>query len=376
MKVFGANELIADVLSKGLCIGCGACVDLCPYFKNHRGTTVNLFPCTSGTGRCFAFCPKIEVDLDELSKACSGNAYGTKPLGEYRKILIAKASDKAGKGDFQAGGVVTALIISALKSKKARAAILTDNSGLLPVPKVVKTAKGVLSCASSKYSAAPSLSAYNRAVKEGLDNLVVVATPCQALSLAQVRLNPTGIDNFSDPTALVIGLFCTWALDYNKLEIFLKDRLDINTIKKFDIPPPPAEVFEVYTESGKLTFPLSEIRGLVPVTCSYCPDMTAEFADISVGVLEGRPDMNTLIIRTERGEGFVDDAQRKGFITTDEMPAANLEHLEIAARHKKQRALLKGSTENRINCDAEGMRSMMRLGADTLKSIISAGGAK
>jgi coenzyme F420 hydrogenase subunit beta len=376
MKVFGANELIADVQSKGLCIGCGACVDLCPYFRNHRGTTINLFPCTSTTGRCFAFCPKIEVDLDELSKACFGNAYTAKPLGEYRKILIAKAADKAGKGDFQAGGVVTAVVLSALKSKKAKAAILTDSSGLIPVPRVAKTAKGVLSCASSKYSAAPSLSALNRAVKEGLDNLVVVATPCQSLSLAQMRLNPTGIDNFSDPTALVIGLFCTWALDYGRLEAFLKKRLDINTIRKFDIPPPPAEVFEVYTNSGKLTFPLSEIRGLVPETCSYCPDMTAEFADISVGVLEGRPDMNTLIIRTERGERFAGDAQKKGFITIEEMPAANLEHLETAAKNKKQRALLKGSTEDRINCDAEGTRAMMRLGAETLNSIISAGGAK
>lgn len=376
MKVSGANELIADVQSKGLCIGCGACVDLCPYFRNHRGTTVSLFPCISATGRCFAFCPKIEVDLDELSKACFGIAYTAKPLGEYRKILIAKGSDKAGKGDFQAGGVVTALVLSALKSKKAGAAILTDNSGLLPVPKVVKTAKGVLSCASSKYSAAPSLSAFNRAVKEGLDNLAVVATPCQSLSLAQMRLNPTGIDNFSDPTAIVIGLFCTWALDYGRLEEFLKKSLDISTIKKFDIPPPPAEVFEVYTDIGKFTFPLSEIRELVPVTCSYCPDMTSEFADISVGVLEGRPDMNTLIIRTERGERFFDDAVKKGFLITAEMPEANLEHLETAAKNKKQRAFIKGSSEGRINCEDKETRAMMRLGADVLTGIISAGGAK
>jgi coenzyme F420 hydrogenase subunit beta len=376
MKVLGANELVADVQSKGLCIGCGACVDLCPYFRNHRGTTVMLFPCTSGSGRCFAYCPKIEADLDELSQAYFGNAYGTRPLGEFRKVLVAKATDKAGKGSFQAGGAVTAIILSALKSKKAKAAILTDNSGLLPVPKVVKTAKGVLACASSKYSAAPSLSAYNRAVKDGLDNLAVVGTPCQVLSLAQMRLNPTGIENFIDATALVIGLFCTWALDFGKLEAFLKDKLDINTIKKFDIPPPPAEVFEVHTDSGKITFPLSEIRRLVPDTCSYCPDMTAEFSDISVGVLEGRPDMNTLIIRTERGEHFVDDTVKRGFLTTGEMPVANLEHLQTAAKNKKLRAFIKASSEGRINCDAGETRAMIRLKADTLNSIITAGGAK
>jgi coenzyme F420 hydrogenase subunit beta len=376
MKVFGANELVADVVSKGMCIGCGACVDLCPYFRNHRGTTVQLFPCTSGTGRCFAYCPKVEVDLDELSRAYFGKPYEAKPIGELRKILTAKATEKAGKQGFQAGGAATAIIVSALKSKKAKAAILTDNSGLLPVPRVVKTAGGALKCASSKYSAAPSLSAYNLAVKDGLADLVVVGTPCQVLSLAQARLNPTGTENYPDPTALVIGLFCTWALDYSKLEDFLKDKMDINTIKKFDIPPPPAEVFEVTTDNGRITFPLTEIRQLVPDTCSYCPDMTAEFADVSVGVLEGRPDMNTLIVRTERGQNFVDEAVKKGYLITGEMPAANREHLETAAGSKKKKALIKASSEGRVNCDPEQSRAMMRLSPDALSRVITAGGAK
>jgi coenzyme F420 hydrogenase subunit beta len=376
MKVFGANELVADVVSKGMCIGCGACVELCPYFRSHRGTTVQLFPCTSGTGRCFAFCPKVEVDLDELSESYFGKPYDAKPIGELREILTAKATEKAGKHDFQAGGAATALVISALRSKKAKAAILTDSSGLLPVPRIVKNAREALKCASSKYSAAPSLSAYNLAVKDGLDNLAVVGTPCQVLSLAQARLNPTGIENFSDPTALVIGLFCTWALDYSKLEEFLKGRLDINTIRKFDIPPPPAEVFEVTTDKGRITFPLSEIRQLVQDTCSYCPDMTAEFSDVSVGVLEGRPDMNTLIVRTERGQRFVSEAVKKGYLITGEMPAANRENLETAAGNKKHRALTKASSEGRINCDPEQTRSMMRLSADALNRVITAGGAK
>ena len=376
MKVLGANELMADVVSKGMCIGCGACVELCPYFRNHRGTTVQLFGCISGTGRCFAFCPKVEVDLDELSQSYFNRPYPDGAIGSFISIKTAKAGAKMGSGSYQAGGTVSALLTSALKSKKARAAILTANQGLLPVPKVVKTVKGVIGCASSKYSATPSLSAFNRAIKEGLNGLAVVGTPCQVLSLAQMRLNPTGIDNFSDPTSLVIGLFCTWALDYSRLEEFLKERLDINMIKKFDIPPPPAEVFEVLTDKGRLTFPLSEIRRFVPDTCSYCLDMTAEFADLSVGVLEGRPDMNILIIRTERGQGFVDDAVKKGFLQVDEMPAANREHLETAANNKKKRALSKAISEGRVNCDEEGTRSMLRLNADTINRIVNAGGAK
>ena len=60
MHVFGSSELIEDVLNKDLCIGCGACVELCPYFKNHKGKTAMLFGCTLSQGRCFAFCPKAK----------------------------------------------------------------------------------------------------------------------------------------------------------------------------------------------------------------------------------------------------------------------------------------------------------------------------
>ena len=63
MQLFGSNELIEDVHKRNLCIGCGACVDLCPYFKNYKGKTSQLFPCTLEQGRCYAYCPKAEVDI-------------------------------------------------------------------------------------------------------------------------------------------------------------------------------------------------------------------------------------------------------------------------------------------------------------------------
>ena len=86
--------------------------------------------------------------------------------------------------------------------------------------------------------------------------------------------------------------------------------------------------------------------------------------------------MNILIIRTERGQGFVDYAVKKGFLQIDEMPAANLEHLETAANNKKKRALSKAMSEGRVNSDEEGARSMLRLNADTINRIVNAGGAK
>ena len=36
MEVFGPNELVEEVLKREFCIGCGACVNLCPYFKSYH----------------------------------------------------------------------------------------------------------------------------------------------------------------------------------------------------------------------------------------------------------------------------------------------------------------------------------------------------
>ena len=37
MQILGSNELVEKVLDKDLCVTCGACVGLCPYFKVHQG---------------------------------------------------------------------------------------------------------------------------------------------------------------------------------------------------------------------------------------------------------------------------------------------------------------------------------------------------
>ena len=91
MQIFGSRELLEAVLKKDLCIGCGACVELCPYFKNYKGKTAMLFPCTLSQGQCFAFCPKAEVDLDVLAARFWKAPYEGTPLGKYRKVLMARA---------------------------------------------------------------------------------------------------------------------------------------------------------------------------------------------------------------------------------------------------------------------------------------------
>ena len=369
-KIRGQEELQRVVLNRNLCTGCGACINLCPYFKSYRGNTTILFPCTLVQGRCFAYCPKVEVDLDDLSQKFFGRPYNCDPLGPYQTIMISRAGKKIKRAGFQAGGTVSAIIYFALRKGYVDGAVLTDRDGLLPVPRFVTNPEDVFTCVSSKYSAAPTLSALNQGIRDGFKQIGIVATPCQVLATVLMRSNPLEDLNFVDPTGLVVGLFCTWALDFRGFEGYLSERIDTERIAKIDIPPPPAEAMEVYMEKGrKIEIPLDEIRQLVPDGCSYCIDMTAEFSDISVGALEGYPDMNTLIIRTERGRKIVHEARKEGYLIVSDIPKVNLEHLKWAAGNKKRRALTKVKQERIVNTLEEDKASYLRLNTATLEGI-------
>jgi coenzyme F420 hydrogenase subunit beta len=370
-QIFGSGELLEDVHQRDLCIGCGACVDLCPYLKNYRGKTSQLFPCSLEQGRCFAYCPKAEVDLNELTQKIWHVDYDGSPLGPYRKVLASRAGIQMDRGAFQAGGTVSALMAFALKNKLIDAAALTDREDLTPVARLVTDWKEVVGCASSKFMASPTLSALNMGAREGYNRLGVVGTPCQMTAVAQMRSNPQDKQEHHVPVALAVGLFCNWSVDTRQLMDLLAQRLDISEIRSMDIPPPPATIMMLETDNGLVEVSLSDIKPLIPHTCFICLDVTSEFADLSVGMYEGRPGWNTLIIRSEKGAGIVDQARRENFIETEEFPAKNLEHLSKAAAEKKERALRTLIRRGFINNQGDE-RAAIRIPQEVVDNILRA----
>ncbi len=370
MRSFGPKELLEDVLQKDLCVGCGACVELCPYFKSHKGKTAMLFPCDLAEGKCYAHCPKAEVDLDTLAGRWWGKAYEGSPLGDHLTVVKARAGQKAPAALFQAGGTVSSLMAFALEQGIIDAAVLTDRVDLVPAPRLVSRAEEVSACSTSKFTAAPTLSALNRAAREGYTDIGVVGTPCQVTAVAQMRANPLGKPDFRDPVSLVVGLFCTWALDARKFLALLSTRLDLRTVRKMDIPPPPAEVLVIETDGGRMEIPLSEIRPIVPHGCTVCPDMTAEWADLSVGIMEGDTRWNTLVIRTARGQALVDRALAAGWLLNEAIPSDSLAHLRFAAANKKKRTLRAALQEGLVN--ARG-RSCLRINSTAIEKILAGG---
>ena len=336
------EELQTRVVKEHLCTYCGACTGMCPYLVPYKGNIVVRDKCSLDHGRCCAFCPRIAVDMEHLHNLMFGSAYEASDIGLVKDIFISRAVDPEILSTGQYGGVVTALGCIALEEGMVDSIVATDSADkCLPFGRIAHTRADLVECAGSSYVVSATVEAFNRAVREdGIHKVAAICTPCQSLALANMRFSDLAEQNRMDKLDLVIGLFCTWALSYEGFVSYLKGKVFLHDVVKVDIPPPPANTFDVYTRtSGRVSLPLSDVRPFIREACTYCIDMTAEFTDVSVGAAEGIEGWNTIIVRSRKGLKLIEKAVNQGAIEVKALPAENLQHLKDASLMKKKRAL-------------------------------------
>ena len=335
----GSPDLENEVLNAGLCTSCGACVNICPYIKVVKDRVAVIEPCGLTEGQCYDYCPRTPTDIPALDRSVFGRERSDSSLGTYISIEMAQAKDSDIRRRAQYGGVVSALIKYAIEQGEISSAVLTKpfGNGLMPVSALAEESSAVSDCAGSNYITSATLAELNRASRQPRDAVGVVGIPCQILALRKMQSSQH--ESGAKDVKLAIGLFCTWALSYKGLYEFLKDRIDTSSIKRIDIPPPPANILVVHTDEGSKEFSLDEVRESIKPTCRVCYDMTSEYADISVGMVEGMEEWNTLIVRTPAGERLVARAKAEGIIETRPLDEERLVHLREASLNKKRKAV-------------------------------------
>jgi coenzyme F420 hydrogenase subunit beta len=346
-KKGGQKELQDQVVRQGLCTGCGACVGLCPYQASYEDRTVFLDRCGLKEGRCYAFCPRTATDLGSLRESLFNEADLTPEIGSLRGFYIARARDPRIRDKAQHGGTVTALMSLALEEGFIEEAILTEaGEDLLSRETNVNDSERVLDLAKSRFVVSPVLGLFNRLAIGDHQKIGIVATPCQTLALAKMRLQPVGENRSTiDRLQLVIGLYCGWALSWEKLRPLLRKKTGTGLILGMDIPPSRYHSLEVYTPSGTVEVSLDEVTPCVRDACWSCFDMTAEFSDISVGSArlpegwEEAKHWNQVIVRSHAGEKLLAMAKAKEILEFREVPEGNLERLKQAALNKKRAAV-------------------------------------
>lgn len=344
----GQNELEDQVVRQGLCTGCGACIGLCPYQVSYEDRVVPLNRCNLKEGRCYAYCPRTPVDLQALRETLFDKADLTPEIGSIRGFHVARARDPRIREKAQHGGTVTALVKLAMKEGFINEAFLTEaGENLLPRELNVNDPEKVLGLAKSRFVVSPVLGSFNRLSAGNGRKIGIVATPCQTLALAKMRLHPAAGENRSpaDRLRLVIGLFCGWALSWEKLQALIRKKTGADPILGMDIPPSGYHSLEVYTPSGTVEVSLDEVTPCVRDACWSCFDMTAEFSDISVGSArlpegwEEAKHWNQIIVRTPAGEELLAMARAKEILEFREVPEGNLKRLKQAALNKKRAAV-------------------------------------
>nr|WP_326165545.1 Coenzyme F420 hydrogenase/dehydrogenase, beta subunit C-terminal domain [uncultured Oscillibacter sp.] len=339
--------LDTQVLRPGLCTGCGACQGLCPYWGSVDGRTVCFFDCERRDGRCQRFCPRMPTDLDALRRQSFPAETILPQIGPFRGLYLARAADESIRASAQHGGSMTALVELALVEGFIDAAVLTrSRGGLAPEGVLAATAEEVRSCSGSSFQVPPTLAVLNRALKEDrYHSIGVVGTPCKTLAVYKMKAYPLPEEeDRSGNIGMVFGLFCGWGLDWDGLNALTAAHADPAKVSHMDIPPSKYHSLELREEGETVSVDLDEVTPLVRSGCRYCADMTAEFADLSVGGARSADGWdvdkgwNQIIVRSEKGQRLLDLAREKGVLEFKEPMEGGLEKLQKASMGKKRTA--------------------------------------
>ena len=340
----GLKELREEILETDACTGCGTCLHLCPQIVSIEDRIAVLGECRIDSGRCYQYCPRTDPD-PEITGDLYGDGGFDGPVGPYLEYGIARSELSHTMKVFQYGGIASALIIHAMKRGLIDRAVATRAAANLPVPFTARNPQDVIDAAGSKFALAPTNGEANRSALTPETRIGVVALPCQALGLRKKQLLPRKDGVSEGQIALIIGLFCTWALEQRGWLSLIHKHGGTGEIRRIDVPPPPARDMVITTDDKQILIPLDEVKQHVRPGCHVCLDMTAENSDISVGMVEGQETYNTVIIRTDVGKHLLGDALNAGQIYVDPLGQDHWDHLNEASMAKKRRAITEA--ENR-----------------------------
>lgn len=313
------KELYEEVIDTGLCTGCAACVISCPHevigYKHEEGHYKpfhleeelgpgNCIHGEKGCTSCTRACPRFRTWEPEADMQLFGRTRKDDEMyGQYRQLLLCRASDDAVHQKGQDGGFVGAMLIWLLKNDYIDAALTSflegDGSSWKAIPGIAHNPEEVLASSGSRYTYSANTLALKQAQEEGLNRIALVGMSCQSSALPIMWKRKVG--KISKPFLFNIGLLCSKTFDDAIFEeLFLaKYGLKKEDMAKMNIKG----VFQIWMKDGSYhEIDLKECHQWTREGCKMCPDFAAEHADISTGGIGEDNDWTLCIVRTELGE--------------------------------------------------------------------------
>jgi coenzyme F420 hydrogenase subunit beta len=344
MKTF--NNLIEDVQKPGLCHRCGGCVTFCTAInygaleldsegKPRYADEAKCIEC----GLCYSICPEI----DELDEETKKRLTWRPPIGRVIETGIARATEPNVRNRATDGGVVTALLLHLFRRSRIDGAIVTKQSGpFLREPFLAVSEEDILDAAgfffdtshgmksfSDQYITYAQIREFDPLIKKGLQRVAFVGTPCQIKSVR--RMQTLSIIP-SDSIKFCLGLFCSGNFVFGQKQqekIAKIGGFHFKDVKKINVK----EDLIVHLNSGEVkTIMLEELEFMKRFACYFCPDYSAEYADVSFGGIGAEEGWTTVITRTPVGRAIVADARSRKAIEFNQQ--GNYQKLQSQALKK------------------------------------------
>jgi coenzyme F420 hydrogenase subunit beta len=193
----------------------------------------------------------------------------------------------------------------------------------------------VLATAGSRYTYSANPLAMAEAEERKLKQIALVGMSCQASINGTVAARK--VNKYKRRIALTIGLLCSKTFTYEGQEQVLAEHgIDIADVTKVNIK---GRYIGWTRDGGYHEIPLKEFHPHTRPGCKLCPDFAAEHADIATGGIGAENDWTLAIVRTARGEEWMQGVIDAGLVEVkpaedDEVAMNLLRKLSVVSRRR------------------------------------------
>ena len=340
--------LMEEVVNPGKCIGCAACLTICPVdvfdYENEKPVDVRNSACVF-CELCVDVCPVLRPTDQDLTRQIElRQPVMDDGFGPYAYGVLARTTKDYILEAGQDGGICSALGVHGMQTGQLKGMVVGNENPENPqmgYAHLATTPEEVIASARSRYSYQPNTLALVEAMKRGIAPLAVVGVPCQVDGVRQQQFSSIRLDVaewYRQNIGLVIGLFCSEAFTEKGMDSLADDlgvsKRDVSNINI-------KGRLEIKLRDGREeTRSLKAFGKYARPACLYCMDYSADNADIGLGGI-GLNGWTFTVIRTEAGHQAWQALFEAGWVETkelSEMPKAK-ELLSRLSRYKRNRPL-------------------------------------
>ncbi len=352
LKIFG--NLITEVVNKGICMYCGACIASCPIdilFHSDKEEPIMRGTCAA-CQVCYYSCPRIELPVAEVEQRIFGRSRTPEEaiLGIHIGTYSVRAKDPQVLMKAQDGGATTAFLLYALEQKLIDYALVSGFSAYdpwRPEPQMARTREELLNSAGSRYTpggqvgglgeiAIPNRSGINSME----DRIAVVGLPCELQGMWRMNTHWIATPKLAKNLVFTIGLYCSKVFDYEKMMVDYvqgKRGIRLETVTKVNVKKNRLLVY--VGDKLALDEPVEVVHDTAREECNVCIDYSAELADLAIGAIGSPTAWSTVITRTPRAEEILKGAQEAGYVEVKNLDpmGKGIKLLERLCLKKRQR---------------------------------------